>query len=191
MKPIFELLKTKAPISLELQALFDQNLKITHVNKGDTLLKIGVVATKFYYIEKGLLRLFFFNSKGREITSWFSKEEEFTTSFISFIEQKPSILQIEALEDTEVYIIEKSFLEAVIKEYPIINELYLTFIQQHYLNLEKAFQGHQSESAIDRYQDLLENQAYIFQRVNLGMIASFLGMNPATLSRIRGIRPKN
>lgn len=158
--------------------------KKTSISKGDTLIEMGERCSDIYFIEKGLLRGFYFLEE-KEITNWFAQEGEFATCFYSFIVQKNSFETIQALEDTELMKISFSDLQALYKNYPETERLGRILTEIYYIRLEERLLNIQFKSAKERYTSLLENRANLIKRAPLGQIASYLGITQETLSRMR------
>ncbi len=147
------------------------------------LIKSGSVANKIFFVEKGACRSYYLKD-GNEITTWFTFENDFTTSFYSFISNEPSHETIELLEDSVLYGLKFNDLNSLTEEYPAINHLYrkvleLNFVRQEKLHTERL------ATAKEKYQNLIIKFPGILQRVPLGHIASYLGITQSTLSRIR------
>lgn len=167
---------------------FDNELEsvIEHkkFKKGDFLFREGTICNNVYFIEKGLVRFFYYSNSGKEITAWFFQENSFFTAIDSFYSHKPTKDYCEAIEDTVVYIIKYSELENLLnKEHGArlaFHILYELMKKMTEFNVSIKFQ-----SAEERYKTMLKDYPSIFQRVSLGCIASYLGITQETLSRIR------
>lgn len=152
--------------------------------KNHVLLREGRVEHKMYFIERGMARAFCYRDD-REITFWFGAEGDVFFSYNSYVADKPGYESVELLEDSLLYSI----------SYKAIRQLFDTRIElanwgrrlaEHELiKTESCFIGLQFQSAIDRYKNLLETNPALIQRVQLGYIASYLGVSQVTLSRIR------
>ncbi len=154
------------------------------VLKGESIIDIGERCTDIYFIEKGLLRGYYF-SEEKEITHWFTQEGEFATSFYAFIAQKKSFENIQAIEDTELVQISFSTLQSLYKKYPEMERLGRILTEAYYIKLEERLLTIQFKSAKERYQTLLETKSSLIKRAPLGQIASYLGITQETLSRMR------
>jgi CRP-like cAMP-binding protein len=147
------------------------------------LFKEGNVARKIYLVQQGALRSFYLKN-GNEITTWFTFEGEFITSFYSLISNSPSYESIELLEDSLLYGLSFEDLNLLTQQYPEINQLYRRVLEINFVKQEKML-AERFDNATEKYQDLISNYPHILQRVPLGYIASYLGINQSTLSRIR------
>jgi len=137
-----------------------------------------------YFLEEGLVRGYY-NLEGREITHWFAFENDFFTSFHSFITHQPAVESLQFLEDSCTWRISKDRLERLCQNHHELERLLRIAYEKYYLRLEERFVNAQFRSATERYQDLLHQMPHIIQRIPLGYIASYLGITQETLSRIR------
>lgn len=154
------------------------------IEKGEILIQIGERCNDIYFIEKGLLRGYYY-LEGKEITNWFALEGEFATCFYSFVVQKNSFETIQATEDTELIQISFSDLQALYKNYPETERLGRILTEIYYIRLEERLLNIQFKSAKERYLALLETKSNLIKRAPLGQIASYLGITQETLSRMR------
>ncbi len=152
--------------------------------KGQLLHHAEKICTKSYFIHKGLVRVYFLKD-GREISEYFSAENEWVNSPRSFMQQRPDIYSIDAIEHTEVFCLNVSDLMYLFDHFPEM-ERYAR------LSMGTAF-GHYMEritsmrftTAKEKYRHFCEVYHDIFHRIPLGMVSSYLGITQETLSRIR------
>jgi len=147
------------------------------------IVKAESVVHMIFFIEKGASRSYFLKD-GKEITTWFSFENEFITSFYSFISKEPSNETIELLEDSILWGFRFDDLNKLTEEYPAINHIYRKVLELNFVRQEKLLTERFS-SAKEKYENLISTHSHILQRVPLGYIASYLGITQSTLSRIR------
>lgn len=164
-------------------ALRDSFTKIS-ISKNEFLLTQGQVCRHLYFLEKGALRGFY-NLDGKEITHWFSFENDFVTSFHSFITHKAAVENIQLLEGSILWAISKETLTNLLNQYHEIERLMRIAYEKYYIRLEERFVNAQFKTASERYENLLLQTPHIIERVPLGYIASYLGISQETLSRIR------
>ena len=153
-------------------------------NKNDFLLTEGKKNKELYFLEKGAVRGYY-NLDGKEITHWFGFENDFVSSFHSFITGEPSIENIQILEYSVCWSIEKSTLELLYDKHQSIERLVRIAYEKYYIRLEERYVNSQFKTATQLYQELLSSNPNIINRVSLGHIASYLGISQETLSRIR------
>ncbi len=145
----------------------------------------GKTCRHLYFLQQGCLRGFY-NLDGKEITHWFAFENDFVTSFYSFITLQPAVENIQLLENCTLWSISKDSLTNLMNRYTDIERLVRIAYETYYLRLEERFINGQFKTAVERYSDLLQHTPHIVERVPLGCIASYLGISQETLSRVRG-----
>ena len=149
-----------------------------------TLLNEGEISQYIYFIKKGCLRLWF-NNDGKDITFQFFFENQAVASLESFIEKKPSLFSLESIEPSKVVIISKKGIDILNHHYPDLKAGFQNLIFQRLSNYTKLFLSRIKDNPKKRYQDLLKNHPEIILRVPQHYIASYLGITPISLSRIR------
>lgn len=154
-------------------------------SKHHILHETGKVCDHFYVITSGIARVFYYK-EDKDITVHFSAEQESITTIDSLLQRKKSKYNIEALEDLEVFAVHIDDLEALFQKHPKYERYGRLFMQQIYIELVERIDDLQLHTAHERYEMLLTKKPMLFQRVSAKHIASFLGMTPETLSRIRG-----
>ncbi len=159
-------------------------LKKVELPKGAFLINEGKICHHIYFLEKGCLRGFY-NLDGKEISYWFAFENNFVTSFFSFISRKPSIECIQLIEDCVLWAISYDDLQELYDKHPDVERLGRLMNERYYVMLEDRFVSNHFKEAKERYENLVSHSPHILQRVPLGYIASYLGITQETLSRIR------
>ena len=151
------------------------------------LLEEGVVSGQYIFIEKGSVRLFF-TSDGIEKNVQFLFENEGLTSFESFVNNTPSLFSIETMEPSTLYLLPKikvtQLLDELANEPDFLRMILqaVSWRQTHYIN---EFVSMIRDSPELRYQKLIRERPHIIQRVPQHFIASYLGITPVHLSRIK------
>jgi CRP-like cAMP-binding protein len=152
--------------------------------KNDYLIKEGQVCRHLYFLQKGALRGYY-TVDGKDITHWFGFENDFVTSFHSFITTQAAVENIQLLEGCTIWAISKQNLIALFNEHHEIERLVRIINENYYIRLEERYVNAQFKTAAERYENLLLQTPHILERVALGHIASYLGISQETLSRIR------
>lgn len=139
-----------------------------------------------YFIEKGIARSYCLID-GKEVTSWFSKEGELTYSTNSFYGKTEGYENetVQILEDSLLYYIPAAELEKLCKEHVDIANWLRILHQKAFVEMERRLIYRLYMSAEERYKDFSKKNPDLFQRVNLGYIASYLGMSHVTLCSLR------
>jgi len=183
-KGLSEYLKNEFPTIAEhwpeLQTLFVPE----QFPKGSRLLDEGNISTEIFIVLSGALRLWH-NDNGRDITLQFFFENQMVSSFESFYLGKKSGFSIEAIEDTTVLKLSKSHFDEIRQNYPAIEASVTKLICERFIEYRNIFFSQIQHSPEQRYQELVENNPEIIDRVPLHFVASYLGMTPVSLSRIR------
>ena len=184
MEKIFQILSQFMPLSPELKEDLMANVFIKKGIKGDILISQDRVCDRLFFIKKGFLRGFHYHN-GKEITSWFGFENDFATSIYSFVSRKPGFENIEAIENSILYVITYDDLNNLYHNHPEFNYVGRLLTEKYYVDLMERTLCLQFQSAKESYDQLVKCQPYILQRASLGHIASYLGISQETLSRIR------
>jgi CRP-like cAMP-binding protein len=172
-------------LSAEAQQVLEGSFTKLILPKGEHLITEGKISRHLYFLEQGCLRGYY-NLEGKEITHWFGFENDFVTSFHSFITQQPAVENIQLMEGCVLWSISKDTLTGLLDQYQEIERLLRIAYEKYYIRLEERFVNAQFRTATELYQGLLEQSPHIIERVSLGYIASYLGISQETLSRIRG-----
>lgn len=166
-----------------LQKLEDRFEEV-HFSKGHILLHAEKVETDFYFLKKGIARGYVLQD-GDEVTFWFGKEGDLIFSMKNYIENKLGYETIELLESSELYRIEANFLQKLYQEDIHIANWGRKLIEKELIKTEERLISQQFRTATERYTILLQENPELLQRVQLGYIASYLGITQVSLSRIR------
>lgn len=152
--------------------------------KNDTVLKQDKICNYLYLVISGMMGGYYITGN-REICNWIAIENDFATSYYSFISRKPSYETIECFENTTVQAISYNRINEMYNKFPETERAGRLLLEDYYSRLEERLISLQFKSAGERYQMLFNNRPEIIRRAPLGRIATYLGMNQETLSRIR------
>lgn len=184
MEALFALLSQLGPISEDLISQISSRLQFVSIKRKQTVLMQGRVCDHLFFVSKGLLRAYY-EKDAEEITSWFMMENDFFISVLSFFRRIKSYETIEALEDCElVYISYEDLmgLYATSLEFNIIGR---KLTEHYYCKSEERLLAIRKQTAVERFELLLQNSPGLIDRVPLKYIASYLGITQATFSRMR------
>jgi CRP-like cAMP-binding protein len=173
-----------SPLSEASRLQLSQFISLKKLNKEELLLKHGDVCKHMYFVNNGFIRIFYFKD-GKEVTEYLAGEKHFFFSITSFFEGSPSDLIIEALEDSEIIQLSKYGIDTLRKQNLEVANLMIEWLSRSLVLSQKRMDSVQFETAKQRYDNLLEQQPEMLNKVPLQYIASFLGITQETLSRIR------
>ena len=151
--------------------------------KGEYLIEQGKRADKVFFIEKGLVRMYFINENGNEINTYFTSDESFITSFSSFINQHSSVEFIKAEKKTSVYSLNYSDFKT---KNDFMIKFRTLFVEQNLVCVKNRLDLLQSSNAKEKYEHFTKNtNKKVINGVPLYHIASYLGITAESLSRLR------
>lgn len=166
------------------KSLLTKEITEVQYSRGHILLRADKIERMIYFIKKGIVRAYA-NQNNNEITFWFGQEGETVISMKSYVEQKNGYEYIELLEDCELYQLNTTTLQTLYQEDIHIANWGRKFAEQELVKTEERLISRQCRTALQRYQELLSKHPELIQRVQLGHIASYLGITQVSLSRIR------
>ena len=175
----------EAGLSVELiEKAFEATSEAVY-ERGTRILEIGEECKNIFIVQEGLLRMFYYGSKGNEITHWFTTENNLMTAPKSFFEGTRSQYAIETLEECTVRKLELKTLNQLCEEHQEFERFMRLLVIRMFMEMNNKVMDLQFKTAKERYLSLIERHPDIFQRVNLGHIASYIGITIQSLSRIR------
>ncbi|WP_223605669.1 Crp/Fnr family transcriptional regulator [Chryseobacterium sp. OSA05B] len=169
----------------EEQKTFADLLSCQTFSKKTVLLKEGEICQFEGYIHKGCVRLYCLDDNGTEVTLLFAIEDWWISDIASFQEQKPSKVYIEALEDSEIYVLTPATKEKLLHEIPKFERVFRMLVQRNLSTLQNRLVDTISKTASDRYLEFIKIYPSIPQRVPQYYIASYLGVSKEFVSTIR------
>jgi CRP-like cAMP-binding protein len=184
LQQLLSYIQTHHPLSNAAIEALHQCLAKIELPKNEFLISEGQICKYLYFLDSGCVRGFY-NIDGKDITQWFGFENDFATSFRSFIAQVPTAEYIHAVEDCVLWSIAKDDINNLLKNFSEVEKLVRLIYEQYYIRLEERYANAHFKTATERYENLLQNEPHIVQRIPLGYIASYLGISQETLSRIR------
>jgi CRP/FNR family transcriptional regulator, anaerobic regulatory protein len=152
--------------------------------KGDLVLREGSVCNFILFIELGCVR-YFYNRDGEEVTGQFFEENDWFTDYESYLTGKPSEICIQALEDCVVFVLPKKKIVQLFVDFPVFEKFGRLMAERAFLGLRNRNKISTLLSSEDLYLSFVKNRSSLVQRVAQHYIASYLGLKPQSLSRIR------
>jgi CRP-like cAMP-binding protein len=172
-------------LSMDDKHVFMAHLKPRKLLKRQYFLQAGDVCKYTAFIVKGSAKTFTVDEKGHEHILKLSVENWWLADFESFYQLKPSRYNIEALEDLEILQVTNAQVEEFFTPIPAFTAMQEVIKQNYAIANQNRLHAAISYTAEERYEDLINNYPHFLQRFPQNMIASYLGISPETLSRIR------
>ncbi|KEO72661.1 Crp/Fnr family transcriptional regulator [Anditalea andensis] len=164
--------------------IFSSKLKKKEFAKKHVLLKAGQIENHLSFIEAGIIR-FYISKEENDLTFAFTFDNCFISGYDSFLTQTPSIYHIETLTDTTLWQLTYNDLQIIYKETEIGNSIGRHASEDLFLKKSKRELSLLNETAQQRYLNLLTEQPHLISHIPLKYIASYIGITPQALSRIR------
>lgn len=177
-----------SPLTKECQQEFIAHSKIGTFKRGEIVVSEGQLSKKAYLIARGCARAYYIKD-GKDISDWFTFENQFMAPIVSFFSDKPSPHYVEFVEDSTVLEFSKDVMDELAKKHHDFERFISKVVTETMLGLCERLYTVQFNRADERYNHLLSIYPNITNRIPLTHIASYLGITLETLSRIRN--PKN
>jgi CRP-like cAMP-binding protein len=155
------------------------------IRKRQYLLNAGDVCQYLAFVEKGLLRLFSIDDKAHEHVIQFAMEGWWATDMASFLSGDDAQYNIEALEDSELLLLSKASLDELMEKFPKMEHYFRLLMQNNIVAYQRRLTSSHSDTAEEKYRKLIKSYPDIINRSPQHDVASYLGITPETLSRIR------
>ena len=155
------------------------------IAKKQFLLRAGQICKFEGFVIKGCLRVYYLDEQGQERILYFAIEDWWITDIDSFTNNTPSILNIEALEDSEVLLITQPYKEALYEQLPMVEKLFRIMTQKTHVALQRRMISALGKTADERYLEFITKYPQLEQRLSQLQVASYLGISHEFLSKIR------
>jgi len=160
-------------------------LKEKTVQRKEQLIKEGEACTYINFVQQGALRAFYVDHKDNENVIMFAIRDWWITDMHSFANEKPAMLNIDALEESIILQLHKKDLDQLFNKVPKFERFFRILMQNAYVREQLRIVANLSMPAADRYDNFLKKYPQFAQRVPLKQIASYLGITPEFLSLLR------
>jgi len=190
LSPVIDYFNSITPLPPELIDDIIKYAVIKEYKKNEFILKAGKVSNYTSWIIKGLTRSYYIKDI-EDITTKFLWDGAPITSLYSYYSRKPGNENIVALEDTTLASLHYDHMQYLYKTYPAFNVIGRVITEQYLYMLEIEVYNLRKQKAEDRYQFIVKHFPHLLQRVPLKYLATYLGINLETLSRIRGKARQN
>ena len=172
-------------VPAERLSLCNMYYETKKVHKGELLLQYGEVCRNTFFVEKGLLRMFSIDKNGKEHIIQFAPENWLIGDRSSLYFNEKSNYYIESVEDSEVSVLPRDFFNKLLGEFPNSIEKNDLVLQKHVKSLQDRINSLLGETAEERYLKFIKMYPDLLLRVPQWMVASYLGITPESLSRVR------
>lgn len=177
-------------LTAEEQNHFTSLLKTRTLRKRQYLLQEGDIMRYECFVSRGCLRTYETDNKGQEHIVQFAFEDWWTGDLYSFLTGQPTCFSVDALEDSELLLIERQQLEQLYQDIPAFNKFFRILMQNSLIAMQRRISENLRMTAEERYRNFTTRYPQFEQRLSLRHIASYLGITPESLSRIRKQRTK-
>ena len=174
------------PLSNDVLNKFIKILKVEHIKKGEYILKQGKTPNSIAFILEGLFSYFHTYNNGDDIIKKFFAENNFMASTPALIEQKPSLFSIQALENSKILVYQENEYKNLMIQYAEISFFHISYLEKNWvIDKEPLEINLKYITAKNRYNTFRKENTHLQNRLKQYQIASYLGITPTQLSRIK------
>jgi CRP-like cAMP-binding protein len=185
IEQLIDLVKAVTGLPLEEERKFRAIVNVLSLKKGSNFIDHGTVPRRIAFVSSGLFRYYYIDEKGNEYTKGFFPELSFITSYTAMIKNKPSHYTIEALEDSQIVAFDYHDWQALYKGHPCWSALLVSLLEKGFSKKENRERELLLFDAEARYRSFLNEYPHLETRIKQHQVASYLGITPVALSRIR------
>ena len=189
VQPLIEYFKNYLPLNDEEINLLTARVTQRQIKRRQMILQEGFVCKHYTFVEKGCFKMYGIDEKGTEHNLRFAAENDWIADLGSFYSEKPSKLFIEAIERSTILQIEKQDLLYLFINVPKLDRNFRVIVEEKFIELQNRLLQNFSSNAQQRYAEFLEQYPNLAMRLPNAQIASYLGVTPEFLSKIRTRKP--
>ena len=167
------------------QEKFQELTTIRHLNRGEDFVKAGRISREIAFVKKGLFRYYYTSEDGQEYTKGFFDQHSVLSAYDAIIEEKASYYTIEALEASVIEVVDYDKFLKLFEEHPAWNQFLIAMLKKGYVVKVRREREFLLMDAEQRYLMFLQRYPHLENRIKQHIIASYLGIAPESLSRIR------
>ncbi|RZK55597.1 MAG: Crp/Fnr family transcriptional regulator, partial [Pedobacter sp.] len=156
-----------------------------HTRRNEILLDYHQVANRYYFINKGCIRLFTIAKDGSAHSRYFAFDGNFATALPSFIDQLPAEEYLQTIQQSELLYITRANFYHLVNTIPQFANIYTEILELGFIMAQKRIYGFQGFDALEKVKWIIKYQPQLLLSVSNKMVASYLGISPSTLSRIK------
>ena len=191
MKEFWKFTDSYVLFSQQEKAIIQEYLTPKTFSKNHLLVDLGDISKEIYFIIKGCIRYYYITDDGREVTGFIFQEQMMSGSHNSFFSQVPSSQILETIEDSEVLVLGYTGLIELYQKVPKMNELVRKILEHRFSFAQSVIASLIINKPEERYRQLLKQQPDLVNRVPLHILATYIGITPVSLSRIRARKLKD
>jgi CRP-like cAMP-binding protein len=188
-QPIVEHFKNYLPLDKEEIKLLDERTKQRQIKRRQMILQEGFVCKHYSFVVTGCFKMYGTDEKGYEHNISFAAENDWIADLGSFYSEKPSKLFIEALEPSSILQIEKTDLLFLFVNVPKFDRNFRVIAEEKFIDLQNRLLLNFTSNTQQRYTQFLEQYPNLAMRLSNAQIASYLGVTPEFLSKVRAQKP--
>ncbi|MBB1193679.1 Crp/Fnr family transcriptional regulator [Flavobacterium sp. SOK18b] len=178
-------IQSRAAIEKEQLDFICSRFSALKTKRNEILVCYDEICQHYYFVNKGCIRLFTINKEGIETSRFFAFEGSFGTALPSFIDQKPTFEYLQTIEKSDLLVISRTDFYQLVDTIPAFAMIYREILELGFITAQKRIYGFQGFNALEKVQWIITNQPQFLLRVSNKMAASYLGITPSTLSRIK------
>lgn len=178
-------LQEQIELTTEQVQLIEQHLVVKHLKKNEFILEEGDYSEEYFFVEQGVIRSYTIDENGKEHVVQFATENWIISDRNSTLCKKTAKFYIQAIEDSTIVILNEELNHLLNKINPAYNTAQLSLVQNHVRHLQDRIILLLSATAKTRYQEFIRLYPNQINRIPQWMIASYLGITPESLSRVR------
>uniref|UniRef100_UPI003211D081 Crp/Fnr family transcriptional regulator n=1 Tax=Flavobacterium filum TaxID=370974 RepID=UPI003211D081 len=153
--------------------------------RSEILLNYNEISDRYYFINKGCIRLFTISKDGLEHSRYFAFDGNFATALPSFIDQQPAEEFLQTVQKSELLYITRANFYNLVNTVPQFAKIYTEILEMGFIMAQKRIYGFQGFDALDKVKWIIKYQPQLLLNISNKMVASYLGISPSTLSRIK------
>lgn len=153
--------------------------------RNEILLNYNEISDRYYFINKGCIRLFTISKDGLEHSRYFAFDGNFATALPSFIDQQPAEEFLQTVQKSELLYITRANFYNLVNTVPQFAKIYTEILEMGFIMAQKRIYGFQGFDALDKVKWIIKYQPQLLLNISNKMVASYLGISPSTLSRIK------
>lgn len=184
IQALIEYFKVRQPLSEKEEAFIQSLLPVRNVPKGEYLLKEGDVSKAFWFNLSGIVRMYY-TREGQARTTYFYEENTFISAYKSFTRQTPAQMNFQVLEDTLLAEIRVDMVPIILKFSSTFEALARIAMEEEMVVNQEIIASLLTKTPEERYAKLLAEKPALFQRISQHYIASYIGVAPESLSRLK------